>query len=124
MVVTSRARVHEEAPPERATATYALRRAVRTGVLYARVRLAGLGWAGRLGFGLDAAAKTAAGAVVALALLPFGRPRAFRLLLRVANNLGKLRGFGSAPPPSAWDRPTPTPSAPDTPERRASERPA
>jgi glycosyltransferase involved in cell wall biosynthesis len=103
MVVTDRARADETVPAERATPGYVLERAVRTGQLYARMRLAGRGPLHRLGFGLGAAVKFLGGLVVATVLRPVDPGRALRLRKRAATNLGKLRSLAGRPLMSAWD---------------------
>ncbi|WP_053240037.1 glycosyltransferase family 2 protein [Pleomorphomonas koreensis] len=102
MVVTCRARAHEDIPAARATPAYALARAVRSGEIYARTRLVGRGREAALAFSVDAAIKLAAGAVLWLALRPFDRPRAFGYGRRAAVNLGKLRGVVGSRPLAAW----------------------
>lgn len=102
MVVTNRARAHEEVPAERATAGYVLRRAARTGQIHAVLRLRGQGRLARLAFAADAAAKLVVATVASVILRPFSRPRSFRLLMRSASNFGKLRGVSGAGLMSAW----------------------
>lgn len=102
MVVTNRARAHEDIPPARATPSYALRRAVRGGQIYAETRLRDGGKAAALLFAVDAALKLAIGAALWLLLRPFDRPRAFRCGKRAAINLGKLKGVVGSRPMAAW----------------------
>jgi succinoglycan biosynthesis protein ExoM len=103
MVVTDRARAEETVPADRATPGYVLDRATRTGQLYGRLRLAGRGPGFRLGFALASLAKLLGGLAGAALLRPFDIGRAFRLRMRAATNLGKLRGIVGAPQTSAWD---------------------
>lgn len=102
MVVTDRARVHERVPAERARAAYPLRRAYRTGQLYAALRLRGRGRRFALMFTLDAAVKTAVGLGIGAPLFLVARVPGYRLMQRGANNLGKLKGAFGARPGAAW----------------------
>jgi succinoglycan biosynthesis protein ExoM len=102
MVVTDRARARETVPPARATAGYALRRALRTGQIYAERRLRGRGRLFRLGFTVEAIGKLLVAATLAAGLRPFDRAGAFRMRMRASTNLGKLRGIRGAPAISAW----------------------
>lgn len=102
MVVTDRARVHERVPAERARAAYPLRRACRTGQLYAALRLKGRSRRFALLFTLDAAVKTVVGLGIGAPLFLFARAPGYRLMQRGINNLGKLRGVFGARPGAAW----------------------
>ncbi|WP_370675196.1 glycosyltransferase family 2 protein [Pleomorphomonas sp. PLEO] len=102
MVVTNRARAHEDIPPTRATPAYALRRAVRGGQIYAETRLKDDGRAAKLAFALDAATKLAVGMGLWLVFRSFDRPRAFRYGKRAATNWGKLKGVVGSKPMAAW----------------------
>lgn len=102
MVVTNRARVHEDVPAERATARYALGRARRTGQLYARLRLKGLGRAASAAFAAGAVAKFCIAALASFAVRPFDRALSFRLRLRSSTNAGKLRETAGARLMTAW----------------------
>lgn len=102
MVVTNRARVHEDVPPERATSAYALRRAVRTGQIYARLCLRDRRAGFRITFAAGAIIKLAVGTILGLILRPFDRARSFRLEMRAATNLGKLREIFGARLMAAW----------------------
>lgn len=102
MVVTNRARAHEHIPATRARSAYALKRAVRTGQLYARLRVKGHGLVRLSGFALGSIAKTVLFAVVGALVWPFSRPRAFRLFVRSSLNLGKLREITGAKLLLSW----------------------
>lgn len=102
MVVTNRARAHEDIPPARATSAYVLRRAIRGGQIYAETRLRESGKAGTLAFACDAVGKLAVGLGLWLVFRSFDRPRALRYGKRAATNLGKLRGAIGARPMEAW----------------------
>jgi len=102
MVVTNRARAHEDVPAARATPAFVLRRAVRTGQIYAVVKLKGKTRGAALAFTADAIAKIIVGACLAALLRPFDRPRAFGYARRVAVNLGKLKGVGGSALMTAW----------------------
>lgn len=103
MVATTRARVHELVPLERTTVRFVLRRAVRSGQIYARLRRKGQGLTSALVFATDALAKIAIAALAGGLLWPFDRARALRLLLRAASNVGKLREIGGLRLMPAWD---------------------
>ncbi len=102
MVVTNRARAHEDVPAERANAKYALNRAQRTGQLYARLRLRNKGVAAVLAFATGAMARMLVFASSALVLRPFDRPKAFRLYMRAWNNAGKLLQASGASAMPVW----------------------
>jgi len=102
MVVTNRARAHEDIPDGRATPGFVLRRAVRTGQIYAVVTLKGRHRAAALLFAVDAAAKLTIGAGLWLLLRPVNRVRAFGYGRRAAINLGKLKGVAGSSLMTAW----------------------
>jgi succinoglycan biosynthesis protein ExoM len=102
MVLTSRARAHEHVPESRATAAYAISRALRTGQIYARLRARRRGLLGFVGFMAVSGAKGLVFAAAGLAVRLVDRPRGFRLQLRAANNLGKLLDVFGSKLRSAW----------------------
>lgn len=102
MVVTDRARAHEMVPAERASVSYALSRAERTGQLYARLRVQGRGFWFALRFWLGALAKLAVLGLGSLALRPFDRAGALRLAMRAHGNRGQLKAIGSRGVVDAW----------------------
>lgn len=103
MVVTDRARAHEDIPAGRATQGFVLRRAIRTGHIYALVELAGRKGTAKLAFALDAAAKLTAGTLLWLLIRPFDRARAFGYGRRAAVNLGKLKAFAGSSLMAGWE---------------------
>jgi succinoglycan biosynthesis protein ExoM len=98
IVVCDDAMAHEHVPPERLKPSYILRRAVRSGQSYAIARRAdnpGFAWRGL--FALDAAAKCAVAAFLALVFIPFDRAAHFRMRHKLALNYGKLRAVFGLP---------------------------
>lgn len=102
MVVTNRARAHEDIPPTRATPAYALRRAVRGGQIYAETRLRDDEGGAKIAFAVDAAVKFMIGLGLWLVFRMFDRSRAFRYGKRAATNWGKLKGVVGSKPMAAW----------------------
>lgn len=102
MVVTNRARAHEDVPAARANAGYALGRAVRGGQIYARRHLQAKGRMAVLAFMVDASVKFVVASGLSLALRPLKRARAFSWAMRAALNRGKLQGAAGAPTLLAW----------------------
>ena len=102
MVVTDRAKVHEFVPAERSEPGYVLKRAVRTGQLYALMHLNGQGPVVRFVFALDAAAKWLAASLFSMVLRPLSRARSFRFRVKASMNVGKLRGAFNANLLHAW----------------------
>ncbi|MCX7304373.1 MAG: glycosyltransferase family 2 protein [Hyphomicrobiales bacterium] len=98
IVATDDAIVHERVPPERLQPSYILRRAVRSGQSYGNLRKAGNpGLVAQLVFAIDATAKCAAAALLALFYMPFDRASFFRMRQKLALNRGKLRAVFGLP---------------------------
>jgi succinoglycan biosynthesis protein ExoM len=102
LIVTDRPKAYETVEPERANAGYILRRQTRFGQTHALIALRQAGAVRRAAFGIEALAKLgAAWAGFALAR-PFNRARAFRMQMKSASNLGKLRALAGARLGSSW----------------------
>lgn len=102
LIVTDRPKAYETVEAERANAGYILRRQTRFGQTHAVVALRGAGLARRLAFGAAAAGKLAAAACAFALTRPFSRSRAFRMQMKSASNLGKLRALAGARLGSSW----------------------
>lgn len=90
-LVGSAALVSELVPADRFSQRYLRRRAIRAGQSYARSVLTGASGARKALFAVNAAAKMAVLAGMAVAIAPFDRARALHPLIDALRNLGKLR---------------------------------
>ena len=102
MVLTHDARVHEDAPPARATVDYVRRRSAWVGQAVARHTGVERGRAPGTGFYLDALARCSLFGTAAAALRPFDRARSLRLARRGWIHRGKLREPLGLPLPQLW----------------------
>lgn len=98
-IVSAReAAVHELVPRERMTAHYMLRRSLRVGESYARMRHCHGGTPMFIGGVLRATMNVAASALLTVVSLPFGSDYYYRFYLLLARNAGKFRYyFGLSP---------------------------
>ncbi|HKD23688.1 MAG TPA: glycosyltransferase family 2 protein [Rhizomicrobium sp.] len=102
IVVENSAVVRERIPPERLSASYLRRRAVRSGQSYGLIRLRTLSPMGRAGFFAAVLVKIAAFALAATALVVLARAASLKLAIRTWLNFGKLRALAGYPMPSLY----------------------
>lgn len=102
IVVENSAIVREHVPPERLSAAYLRRRAMRAGQSYGIVRLRSLSRAGRAGFLAAVLVKIVTFAIAAAALWVLARASALKLAIRSWLNFGKLRALAGYPMPSLY----------------------
>ncbi|MEQ1611813.1 MAG: glycosyltransferase family 2 protein [Hyphomicrobiaceae bacterium] len=93
MVVTDDAMVHEDAPPARVNVAYFRQRALRTGQIYARFIVSGLGNSllARAKFYAGAALKAGVALTIGTLAYPFDKALWLRFAMRGWMNVGKLR---------------------------------
>ncbi len=93
MVVTDDAMVHEDAPPARVNVAYFRHRALRTGQIYARFIVGGIGDSllARAKFYAGAALKACVALTIGALAYPFDKALWLRFAMRGWMNVGKLR---------------------------------